>query len=122
MREEIMSAQISLAGGLSEEQRIRLIGALLCKGILHSPSLRGNDGGPPAALSAGTGEPEQRIVDYLKRHQTASPSEMRAVLNLSRSRTYRALQRLVLSRQIAANGGRTSAAGYRLVDFDPSRN
>ena len=122
MRDEITSARFPSDGGLSEEQRIRLIGELLCKGILRSPSLRGNDGGPPAVISTGAGEPELRIVDYLKRHETASPSEMRAVLNLSRSRTYRALQRLLSSRQIAANGGRTSAAGYRLVDFDPSRN
>jgi hypothetical protein len=47
---------------------------------------------------------------------------MRTVLNLSRSRTYRVLQRLLLSRQVVANGGRTTAAAYRLADFDPSRN
>ena len=35
---------------------------------------------------------------------------------------YRALQRLLLSRQIVASGGQTSAAAYRLADFDPSRN
>lgn len=122
MRNETTSAPIPSAGGLSEEQRIHLIGELLCKGILHSPSLRGSAGGPPVAIPPDAVEPEQRIVDYLKRHQTASPSEMRAVLNLSRSRIYRALQRLLLSRQIVANGGRTTAAAYRLMDFDPSRN
>ena len=98
----------------TEEERIRLIGELLCKGILLSPSLRVGEGGPPAVTVIGTVDAEQRIVDYLKRHRAASPSELRAVLNLSRSGTYRALQRLLLSRQVIANGGRTSAASVLL--------
>ena len=107
---------------MTEPERIRLIGELLCKGILCSPSLRANAARATVSSTADAGEPEQRIVDYLRRHQAASPSEMRAVLNLSRSRTYRVLQRLLLSRQVVANGGRTTAAAYRLADFDPSRN
>ena len=122
MRDETTSARMPPVAGLSEEQRIALIGELLCKGILRSPSLRASDGGVPAAMAAGASEPETRIVDYLRKHRTASPSELKAVLNLSRSRTTRALQRLRLSGQIAPYGGRTSAAAYRLADFDPSRN
>jgi len=106
----------------TEPERIRLIGELLCKGILCSPSLRANAALAMVNPAVDGGEPEQRIVDYLRRHQAASPSEMRTVLNLSRSRTYRVLQRLLLSRQVVANGGRTTAAAYRLADFDPSRN
>ena len=122
MRDETTSAAMPQVASLSEEQRIHLIGELLCKGILRSPALRGSDSGAPASMTADAEEPEPRIVDYLRKHRAASPSEIKAVLNLSRSRTYRALQRLLLSGQIAANGGRTSAAAYRLVDFDPSRN
>jgi hypothetical protein len=106
----------------TEPERIRLIGELLCKGILCSPSLRADAASATGSPTVNAGEPEQRIVDYLRRHQAASPAEMRAVLNLSRSRTYRSLQRLLFSRQVVANGGRTSAAAYRLADFDPSRN
>ncbi len=101
---------------------MRRIGELICKGILCSPGLRFDPTGTPVGAEAAIAEPEERIVDYLRRHQAASPSEMRTVLSLSRSRTYRALQRLLLSSQIVANGGRTSAAAYRLADFDPSRN
>ncbi len=107
---------------LTEEDRIRLIGDLLCKGILCSPALCTASAGPVGRPELDCAEPEQRIVAYLQRHEAAAPSELRAVLNLSRTRTYHALQRLLLSRQIVANGGRTSAAAYRLSGFDPSRN
>ena len=122
MRDEITSARMRPVSSLSEEQRIHLIGALPCRGILRSPALRGSDGGVPVAIPTGAVEPAPRIVGYLRRHPTASPAEMRVVLSLSRSQTYRALRRLLLPRQIGANVGRTSAAADRLVDFDPSRN
>jgi hypothetical protein len=95
---------------------------LICKGILCSPALRFDPTGTPVRTEAVAAEPEERIVDYLRRHHSASPSEMRVVLHLSRSRTYRALQWLLLSGQVVTNGGQTSAAAYRLADFDPSRN
>lgn len=101
---------------------MRLIGELICKGILCSPGLRLDPSETPGCGEGANPDAEGRIVNYLRRHQAASPSEMRTVLNLSRSRTYRALQHLLLSRQIVAGGGRTSAAAYRLADFDPSRN
>jgi predicted HTH transcriptional regulator len=101
---------------------MRRIGELICKGILCSPGLRFDPTGALDRTGAAIAEPEERILAYLRRHQAASPSEVRTVLNLSRSRTYRALQHLILSGQIVANGGRTSAAAYRLADFDPSRN
>jgi AraC-like DNA-binding protein len=108
----------------TEDERIRLIGDLLCKGILLSPSLRGDavGVGESPTVDRRKLEPEQRIVDYLRRHRAASPAEMRTVLNLSRSRTYRALQQLLASRLVVTNGGRTTAAAYRLADLDPSRN
>jgi hypothetical protein len=104
------------------DERMRRIGELICKGILCSPALRFDPTGTLVRTEAAAAEPEERIVDYLRRHHSASPSEMRAVLNLSRSRTYRALQWLLLSGQIVTNGGQTSATAYRLADFDPSRN
>ena len=108
---------------MSGDDRMRWIGELICKGILCSPGLRLE---PTAGALDRTGaaivEPEERILAYLRRHRAASPAEVRTVLNLSRSRTYRALQHLIFSGQIVANGGRTSAAAYRLADFDPSRN
>jgi len=107
---------------LSGDDRVRLIGQLICKGILCSPGFRRDRPAVPDSVEESIPTPEGRIVDYLRRHQPASPSEMRSVLNLSRSRTYRALQHLLLCRQIVTNGGRTSAAAYRLTDIDPSRN
>ncbi|HAP38875.1 MAG TPA: hypothetical protein DCQ94_03860 [Nitrospira sp.] len=70
----------------------------------------------------GQPTPESRILDYLQRHEWASPAELRAVLRLSRTGTHRALQRLVLANRIVGNGGKTTAAAYRLNRFDPSRN
>ena len=104
------------------DERMRRIGELICKGILCSPALRFDPSGTLVRTEAAAAEPEERIVDYLRRHHSASPSEMRVVLHLSRSRTYRALQWLLLSGQIVTNGGQTSATAYRLADFDPSRN
>jgi hypothetical protein len=103
-----------------DEARLRLIGELLCKGILCSRAVgpkADSDGETTSLLAAA---PEERVLDYLRRHQPASPAEIRSVLNLSRSSAYRALQRLLLTGQVVSNGGRTSAAAYRLVD--PSRN
>jgi hypothetical protein len=107
---------------MTGDERMRRIGELICKGIICSPSLRFDSMGSLVRTEAVTAGPEQRIVDYLRRHHAASPSEIRTVLNLSRSRTYRMLQQLLLSGQVVANGGQTSAVAYRLADFDPSRN
>lgn len=104
------------------EDRLRLIGELLCKGILCSPSLHAGRLSGAALTAPVPLNPEERILEYLRRHESASPAEMRAVLKLSRTRTNLALQRLLLSQQIARNGGRTSAAAYHLASFDPSRN
>jgi hypothetical protein len=106
----------------TQEDRLRLIGELLCKGILCSPSLHAMRLGGAALPEPIPLNPEERILEYLRRHESASPAEMRAVLKLSRTRTSQALQRLLLSRQIARNDGRTSATAYRLAFFDPSRN
>jgi hypothetical protein len=110
-------------GGLApkeDEARLRLIGELLCKGILCSRALGPQSDSDGEAASLLAGAPEERVLDYLRRHQPASPAEIRSVLNLSRSSAYRVLQRLLLTGQVVSNGGRTSAAAYRLVD--PSRN
>jgi hypothetical protein len=103
-----------------DEARLRLIGELLCKGILCSRAVgpKADSDGETTSLLAGA--PEERVLDYLRRHQPASPAEIRSVLNLSRSSAYRVLRRLLLTGQVVSNGGRTSAAAYRLVD--PSRN
>jgi hypothetical protein len=102
------------------EARLRLIGELLCKGILCSRALGPQSVSDGEAASLLAGAPEKRILDYLRRHQPASPAEIRSVLNLSRTGAYRTLRRLLLTGQVVSNGGRTSAAAYRLVD--PSRN
>lgn len=107
---------------ITDDERVRRIGELICKGILVSPGLRSDREVRPAPDAPGAVDLGSRIVEYLRRHSTASPGEMRVVFNLSRSRTYRALQRLLETRVIVRNGGRTTAAGYRLADIDPSRN
>ncbi len=103
-----------------DEARLRLIGDLLCKGILCSRAVGPKADSDGEAASLLDGAPEKRVLDYLRRHQPASPAEIRSVLNLSRSSAYRVLRRLLLTGQVVSNGGRTSAAAYRLVD--PSRN
>jgi hypothetical protein len=103
-----------------DEARLRLIGELLCKGILCSQPLGPQADSDAETTSSLAGAPEERVLDYLRRHQPASPAEIRSVLSLSRSSAYRVLQRLLLTGQVVSNGGRTSAAAYRLVD--PSRN
>jgi hypothetical protein len=112
--------RVSVPGGSAEEQRIRLIGELLCKGIICSPPSLRPGGGDAEVADAAFCTPESRVVAYLRRHEPASPAEIRAVLNLSRSGAYRVLRRLLLTGQVVSTGGRTSAAAYRLID--PSRN
>lgn len=106
----------------ASEDRLRLIGDLLCKGILGSPALRAAPEGAASMRAVVPSTPEERILAYLRQHEWASPSEMRAVLSLSRTRTSQVLRRLVLANQIASNGGKTTAAAYRLNNFDVSRN
>ena len=103
-----------------DEARLRLIGELVCKGILCSQALGPKADSDREMTSLLAAAPEERVLDYLSRHQPASPAEIRSVLNLSRSSAYRALRHLLLTGQVVSNGGRTSAAAYQLVD--PSRN
>lgn len=110
-----------LAWRLAGDERIQRIGELLCKGILSSPELA-RPTGTDQSGAVDLLTPEARILGYLQRHAWASPAEMRAVLGLSRTRTHLALQRLLRTNRIAGNGGKTSAAAYRLTPFDASRN
>ncbi len=104
-----------------EEECIRLIGELICTGIQRSPTL-GRPVVPAAApVFPQLRGPTDRVLDYLRRHHAASPSEIRGVLNLSRSTANRALQRLRDASLVLAHG-RTTAAIYQLRDVDPSRN
>jgi uncharacterized membrane protein len=113
----------------SEEERIRLIGELICKAILAAgpadpaTSERETDHPESPALDApDRSAPDGRILEYLRRNSEAAPGEMVRVLGLSRSTAHRALQRLVSENRVVATGGRTSAAAYRLLAVDPSRN
>jgi predicted HTH transcriptional regulator len=116
-----MNERISSEARLySEEDCIRRIGELICKGILCSPALR-DEADNRDSMPAIEDQPSNRIVEYLRVKQVASPAEMRAVLQLSRSTTYRALQRLLDEGRVSATG-RTSAAAYRLQELDSQRN
>lgn len=116
----------SQPNSMTEHERIQRIGELICKAILCSPDLLAeidpNAPTPVEPTAATRINPDQRIINYLRRATEASPGEMRTVLNLSRATTTRALQRLLSERRVIASGGRTSATSYRLADFDPSRN
>ena len=112
-------SQSRIAIPSTEEERIRLIGELLCKAIVRASFL------DPAVTPRPLGSPllatfEDRIVDYLRQRGPASPKEMRAMLGCSRSRIQLALQRLRLSGRVMPCGGRTTAVSYRWVD--PTRN
>ncbi|MST93720.1 MAG: MarR family transcriptional regulator [Pedosphaera sp.] len=106
----------------SEVDHVRLIGDLVSKGITCSPALRTGKTMVGDGLVLEATNPAERILHYLRKHDGASPAELRAVLGLSRSSAYRALQRLLEASQVETTGGRTTAAGYRISNFDPSRN
>ena len=108
---------------ISESERIRLIGELICKAILRSSALSmESDGFASASGSSVPEKSDRRIVEYLRRAREAAPGEICRMLNLSRTTVHRVLHRLVSERRVVALGGRTSAAAYRLAEIDPSRN
>jgi hypothetical protein len=118
--ERCPDGRIHALNGTAEEQRLRLIGELLCKGIRCSRAETRPGGDVERLPGLGSPTPEDRIVAYLRRHAPAAPAEIRAALSLSRTGTDRALRHLRQMGQVVSNGGRTSAAAYSPVD--PSRN
>lgn len=117
-----MSEPVVFAGceALSEEERMRRIGAFVCRVAWFSlnevpPDWRSS------AVVANDAKPDKRVLAFLGSVREASPIEIRATLGLSRSMTYRVLQRLVLLRQVASYGS-TKSIVYSALAFDPKRN
>lgn len=105
---------------LSEEQRMRRIGAFICRVAQFEPS-RPSPAAQPFVDLVSDADPGERVLAYLDSVCEASPIEIRATLGLSRSMTYRVLQRLVLLRQVASRGS-TKSVAYRATHGDPTRN
>ena len=59
---------------MSGDERVRRIGELICKGIICSPSLRFEAADAQVRTESVAEDPDQRIVDYLRRYHAASPS------------------------------------------------
>ena len=57
---------------------------------------------------------EQRILEYLKRVNTASPREMQSCLGLSKATLFRRLKRLLEARLVVSSGS-TTAVRYGLM-------
>jgi hypothetical protein len=106
---------------MTEQERLRRIGELICRAIMRSPELPVATAVRPVGAPYPRGQPEEGIVNYLRCFGQASPTEMRLAMGLSKSMAARSLQRLLETKRVIVSG-RTRAAFYRLTDFDPSRN
>jgi len=107
------------SAALPEEEQMRRIGAFICRvARFSSPP-------PPLSLSpfvlVEDADPDERVLAYFRRVREASPVEIRVALGLSRSMTYRSLQRLTLGGRIMSRG-HTKAVVYRVAPFDLNRN
>ncbi|MDP1578796.1 MAG: hypothetical protein Q8M02_00860 [Candidatus Didemnitutus sp.] len=105
----------------TEEERMRRIGAFVCRVAQFEPRPPCALPPPPVPAPALIAAPDERVLAYLCRVREASPVEIRLTLGLSRSMTYRSLQRLALIGRVASHGS-TKSVLYRAIDVDPSRN
>jgi uncharacterized membrane protein len=103
----------------ADEERLRHIGAFICRLAQQLPEPSPKEA--PARVLPEDDAPDARILAYLGRGREASPVEIRLSLGLSRTMTYRALQRLALEGQVVSHGS-TKAVVYRAVAIDPARN
>lgn len=108
------------AVALADEERLRHIGAFICRLAQQLPEPAPKEAPPPRVLPEDDA-PDARILAYLGRGREASPVEIRLSLGISRTMTYRALQRLALEGQVVSHGS-TKAVVYRAVAIDPARN
>lgn len=104
----------------SEEEHMRCIGAFVCR-LAQIVLLRSQPVVRHPATVLVDADPDERVLVYLSGVREASPVEIRATLGLSRSMTYRVLQRLVLLRQVASRGS-TKSVVYCALPVDPMRN
>jgi DNA-binding transcriptional ArsR family regulator len=74
-----------------------------------------NDGNQTANTSDNSGrdETENSVIEYLHRIGEASPQDIQSSLNLSRSTTYRAMDRLA-EEGVVLRSGKTRSVRYRL--------
>ncbi|HRE04161.1 MAG TPA: hypothetical protein PKX00_01035 [Opitutaceae bacterium] len=105
---------------VSEEERLRRIGAFICGLAALEPPPPPNEP-PPPIISGKEAGPENRVLGYLASGREASPIEIRLTLGLSRSMAYRTLRRLSLASAITSRGC-TKALVYRALVVDPARN
>ena len=126
----IVGSLLPNRGGLSDEQRLRRICELLSKAVVADWTERivreRVTDRPTAEEESPTAEvtDRQRILSYLELVGHATPSSIRATLSLPRMRLYRAVQPMLATGRLAANG-HTSTVTYRLVPgkgVDPGLN
>jgi hypothetical protein len=130
MRNEITGGNFPPGGGLSEEQRLNRICELLSKAVMADWTERLVRENPINPATTETGAPNaessdrQRILEYLALVGSATPSTIRATLDLPRMRLYRAVQPMLANGRLAASG-RTSTITYSLAPgkgVDPGLN
>ena len=120
MSDENSSARIQTASGLTEEQRLRRICELLSKAVVADWTERivrdRVTDRPTAGEMASKSEltDRQRVLSYLELVGHATPSSIRATLGLPRMRLYRAVQPMLATGRLAANG-HTRTITYSLV-------
>lgn len=114
---------------LTDQERRRRVAELLCKAIFLAEAKRAV---PPVRLADAAGNlvrnpttpndtdsEETRILDYLELTGQGSPVSIRTALGLSRSATYRALQRLTVAGHVVPSG-QTRMLAYQLNKAEPS--
>lgn len=130
MRNETSGGYTPPGGELSEEQRLNRICELLSKAVMADWTERLVREAPTNRTTIETGGPKaeasdrQRILDYLALVGSATPSTIRATLDLPRMRLYRAVQPMLANGRLTASG-RTSTITYHLAPgkgMDPGLN
>ena len=107
---------------LTEEERLRRIGAFMCR-LARSQPIEPAKALPPPRdpPSDESTAPRDQVIAYLQRHGEASPQELRLSLGLTRTTGYRLFQQLLDSGTIAVRGN-TRSVTYTAMPADPFRN
>ncbi len=115
---------------LTEPERLGRVAEILCGAILRTTAgtaiqdinTESATDGPlciGARASGGKGSEEERIIHYLRLMRAASPVDIRGALGLSRSTTWRVLQRLAKAGRVVGTG-HTRQLMYQLNSAAPS--
>jgi uncharacterized membrane protein len=121
---------------LTREQRLARIGALLAKGIYlmlsreaeemrqlelqasasgTDPGVRNSNNQTVTNGMSQSDEDDRRIIEYLRRVESASPRHMHRALSMSKATLFRRLTELMTA-GLVMRAGKTTGVQYRLVE------